>query len=88
MIILDFHSVFGLLMAHLWFTYTALKLPKYKVFSGPYFPVFGLNMEIYGVNLCIQSEYGKIRTRKTPHLDIFHAVLGELLQSGEVKQFS
>ena len=33
-----------------------------------YFPVFGLNteglnMEIYGVNIRIQSEYRKIRTR-------------------------
>ena len=27
------------------------------------FPVFGLNTEIYGVNLSIQSEYRKIRTR-------------------------
>ena len=37
---------------------------KYGVFSGPYFPVFGLNTDIYGVNLRIQSEYRKIRTRK------------------------
>ena len=28
-------------------------MSKYGVFSGPYFPVFGLNTEIYGVNsLC------------------------------------
>ena len=33
-------------------------------FSGPYFPVFGLNTEIYGVNLPIQSEYRKVRTKK------------------------
>ena len=25
------------------------KSPNTKFFSGPYFPVFGLNMEIYGV---------------------------------------
>ena len=25
-------------------------MSKYGVFSGPYFPVFGLNTEIYGVN--------------------------------------
>ena len=25
------------------------KVSKYGVFSGPYFPVFGLNTEIYGV---------------------------------------
>ena len=36
---------------------------KYGVTSGPYFLVFGLNMDIYGVNLRIQFEYKKIRTR-------------------------
>ena len=35
----------------------AWKLSKNGVFSGPYFPVFGLNLRI-------QSEYKKIRTRK------------------------
>ena len=43
---------------------TAWKVSKYGDFSGPYFPVFGLNTEIYGVNLRIQSEYRKIRIRK------------------------
>ena len=43
---------------------TAWKTSKYRVFSGPYFPAFGLNTEIYSVNLRIQSEYRKIRTRK------------------------
>ena len=70
---------------------TAGKVSKYGVFSGPSFPVFGLNTEIYGLNLRIQSEYRKRRTRKqisafspntvkygpekTPYLDTFHAVL-------------
>ena len=53
---------------------TTKKVSKYGVFSGPYFPVFGRNTEIYRVNLRIQSEYRKIRTRKTPYLDTFHAV--------------
>ena len=44
--------------------YTAWKVSKYGVFSGPYFPVFGMNTEIYGVDLRIQSEYRKIRARK------------------------
>ena len=35
------------------FQLTAWKVSKYAVFSGPYFPVFGPNMEIYGVNLRI-----------------------------------
>ena len=38
-------------------------MSKYGVLSSPYFPLFGLNMEIYGVNVRIQSEYRKIRTR-------------------------
>ena len=43
-------------------------------FFGPYFPVFGLNTEKYGVSIRIQSECRKIRTRKTPNTDTFHAV--------------
>ena len=43
--------------------YTAWKVSNYGVISGPYFPVFGLNTEIYEENLRIQSEYRKIRTR-------------------------
>ena len=42
---------------------TAWKMSKYGVISGLYFPVFRLNTEIYFVNLSIQSEYRKIRTR-------------------------
>ena len=37
-------------------------MSKYGVSSGPYFPVFGLNTEIYSVDVRIQSEYRKIRT--------------------------
>ena len=40
------------------------KCPNKDFFSGPYFPVFGLNTEIYEVNLRIQSEDRKIPTRK------------------------
>ena len=43
---------------------TAWKVSKYGVFSGLYFPVFRLNTGIYSVNLRIQAEYRKIRTRK------------------------
>ena len=32
--------------------------------SGPYFPVFGLDAEIYEVSLRILFKYRKIRTRK------------------------
>ena len=42
---------------------TAWKVSKYGVFSGPYFPLFGLNTGKYG-------------PEKTPYLDTFHAVYG------------
>ena len=42
----------------------AWKVSKYGVFSGPYFPAFRVITERYGVSLRIQSECGKIRTRK------------------------
>ena len=54
--------------------FTVWKVSKYRVFSGLYFPVFGLNADIYGVNLRIQSEYRKIRTRK-------NSVCGRFLRS-------
>ena len=49
-------------------------MSKYGVFSGPYFLAFRLNTERYGVSLCILSECRKIRTRKAPYFDTFHAV--------------
>ena len=42
------------------------EVSKYGVFSGPYFPVFGLN--IFSLNT------GKYGPGKTPYLDTFHAV--------------
>ena len=43
---------------------TAWKVSKYGVFSGPYFPVFGVNTENTGI----------CRPEITPYLEIFHAV--------------
>ena len=48
--------------------------------SGPYFPAFGMNTERYGVSFHIQSECGKIRTRKTPNTDTFDAVSVSYIQ--------
>ena len=59
---------------------TAWKMSKYGVFSGPYFPVFGLNTEIYFVNLQIRSECRKRGTRKKPvfghfwHTSVLHVL--------------
>ena len=55
--------------------YAGWKLSKYGVTFGPYFPAFGLNTEIYSVNLRIQSEYRKIRTRND-------SVFGHFSRSG------
>ena len=51
-----------------------LKSVHIRNFSGPYFPEFGLNTERC-VFLHIQSECGKIWTRKNPNTDTLHAVL-------------
>ena len=45
------------------FPFTARKMFKYGYFSGPHFPVLGLNTGKYG-------------PEKTPCLDTFHAVFG------------
>ena len=42
------------------------KVSKYGAFSGPYFPVFGLNTGKYG-------------PEKTPYLDTFYAELRETI---------
>ena len=64
-----------------WLPITTWKVFKYSVFSGSYFLVFGVNTEIYSVNLCIQSEYEKIRTRK-------NSVFGHFLHSVCFLKFS
>ena len=47
------------------------KSVRIRSFSGPYFAAFRLNKERYQVSLRIQSECGKIRTRKTPNTELF-----------------
>ena len=51
-----------------------MKSVRIRSFSSPHFPAFGLNLEGFEVSLRIQSDDGKIRTRKTPNTDTFHAV--------------
>ena len=55
-------------------TFYCVKNVRIRNFSGPCFPVFGLNTKIYSVNLRILSECGKIRTRKFPNMNTFYAV--------------
>ena len=47
---------------------------KYRVFSGPYFPGFGLNLEINSLNLRIQSKNEKIWTRKNLNSYLHHNI--------------
>ena len=47
---------------------------KYRVFSGSYFSVFGLNMEIYSVNSVFSPNLEKYGPEETLYLDTFHAV--------------
>ena len=54
----------------LFFTYRE-KCP-YQIFSGPYFPTFGVNTERYDIQS--DSECGKIRTKKSPNTDTVHVV--------------
>ena len=60
--------------------HTARKDSYYRVFSGPYFPTLGLKIEIYFVNLPIQSKCGKIRTGK-------NFVFGHISNSGSPLHF-
>ena len=52
--------------------FTAWTLSKYGVFSGPYFPAFGLNTERLSL---FSPNAGKWGPGKTPYLDTFHAVV-------------
>ena len=65
-----FHTLFEHLDV---FLHTLREKCPYSVFF-PYCPAFGLNTERYSACLWIQSECGKIWTRKTPNTDTFHAV--------------
>ena len=51
-----------------------VKNARIQSFSDPYIPSFRLNMEIYRVNLRIQSECGKKQTRNPPNTVTLHAV--------------
>ena len=50
-----------------------VKKSSYGVFSGPYFPTFGLNTDNLYFSV-FRPNAGKYRSEKTPYLDTFHAV--------------
>ena len=47
---------------------TVWNVSKQKVIFGPYFPTFGLNMEVFSPNV------GKQRPEKTSYLNTFYSV--------------
>ena len=51
-----------------------VKVSKYGVFSGPYFPAFGLNTDRYAYLSVFSPNAGKYRPDQIPCLDTFHAV--------------
>ena len=59
------------------YIFTAGKMSKYGVFSGSYFPAFGLNTERYKVReirVIFSPNEGKYGPEKSRYLDTFHAV--------------
>ena len=75
---------------NLWYFYffvqiSAWKVFRYRVISGPCFPVFGLNTAIYSVNLRIQSKYRKIRTRNNSVFGHFSRTSKQILKVDEEK---
>ena len=55
---------------------SCVKCVSIRSFSGPYFPEFGLDTDIYSVNIHIQSKCEKILTRETPDTASFYATRG------------
>ena len=55
--------------------YTARKMSKYGVFSGAYFPAFGLKQRDTDSLSVFSPNAGKYGPEKTPFLGSFYAVL-------------
>ena len=66
--------------------FTAWKVSKYGFFSGPYFPVFGLNPKIYSVSLRIQSKCRKIWTRKNSIFGHFSRSVSVMFEKGSIRK--
>ena len=67
---------------------TAWKKFKYKVISGSYFPVFGLNTEFTRQISEFSPNTGKNGQKITPYLDTFHAVYILILRRIETDSHS
>ena len=60
--------------------YNCVRNVRIRDFFCSHFPAYGLNRERYLVSPSIQSNCGKLRTRKTPNTDTFHAVYNVLIK--------
>ena len=60
--------------AYFAYIHHCVKSVQNGVFSGPYFPEFGLNTERYEVSLLFSPNAGKYGLEKTPYFDTFHIV--------------
>ena len=58
------------------------KCPKYRVFSGLYFPAFELKTERYGCLSAFSPNAGKYETEITPYLTLLTKCYSEL-KNGE-----
>ena len=52
-----------------------VKSVRIRSLSGRHLPSFGRNTQRYEVSFRVQSESRRMRTRKTPNTDTFHAVI-------------
>ena len=59
-----------------------------KFFLVSYFPVIGLNTDIYTVNICNQFKFGKIRTRKNSAFGLFLHSGGGTYHLGDTSNLS
>ena len=73
----NLHRIWGVYRSWSWEIVqvnTAGKVSVFGDFLVRNFPAFWLNTERYGACLCILFKCGKVRTRKTPNTDTFHAL--------------
>ena len=75
MVKLFFHAALQIKGIH------CVKSARIWSFSCLYFPALGRNMERHSVSFCIKSKCRKIRTRKTPNTNIFHALIFKTLSN-------
>ena len=69
-----FHYIPLCIPLYIFVILNCVKSVRIQSFSGPHFPAFRLNREIYFVNFRVQSESRKIWTRKTTITDSFYSV--------------